>query len=113
MPGFRVYPCRLSYLAVEKFRIVVETRRKRPRIVRNRCVPVCGYRAGHFGLGLAQLQAQIRFETEDSRPDPYKFSGPFQLSRVEAHQNSMLETVLWDSILSHQNDEICVERRHW
>ncbi len=33
-------------------------------------MPVCGYRAGSFGLGLAQLSAQIRFEIEDFRPDP-------------------------------------------
>ncbi len=46
---------RLSYLTVNKFRIVVETRLNRLRIVRNRCVPVCGYRAGYFKLGLAQL----------------------------------------------------------
>ena len=66
---------RLSYLTVYKFRIVVETRRNRPRIVRTRCVTVCGYRAGYCGLGLAQLSAQIWFEIEDFRPDPYKFSG--------------------------------------
>ncbi len=30
----------------------------------------CGYLAGYFGLGLAKLWAQIRFESEDSRPDP-------------------------------------------
>ncbi len=46
----------LIYLTVCKFRIVVETRGNRARIVRNRCVPVCEYRAGYFGLGLAQLQ---------------------------------------------------------
>ena len=51
---------RLSYLTVQKFRTVVETRRNRPRIVRTRCVPVCGHRAVYFGLGLALLQAQIR-----------------------------------------------------
>ncbi len=34
------------------------TRRDWPRIGRNRCVPVCGYRAGNFGFGLAQLWAQ-------------------------------------------------------
>ncbi len=45
----------LSYLTVEKFRIVVETRRNRFRIVWNRWVPLCGRRAGYFGLGLAQL----------------------------------------------------------
>ncbi len=38
----------------KKFRIVVETPGNRPRIVRNRRLPVCGYRAGYFGLGLAQ-----------------------------------------------------------
>ncbi len=54
----------------KQFRIVVETRGSRPRIVQNRCVLVRGYRAGYFGLGLAQLVAQIRFEIEDSRPDP-------------------------------------------
>ncbi len=61
---------RQSYLAVYKFRIVVETRRNRPKIVRNRCVPLCGYHAGYFGLGLASLSAQIRLEIEDFRPDP-------------------------------------------
>ncbi len=45
-------------------------------------MPVCGHRAGYVGLGLAQLEAQIRFDIEDSRPDPLKFSGPFQLSRA-------------------------------
>ncbi len=45
-----------------KVRIIVETRRDRPRIVRNRCVPVCGYRAGYFGLGLrARLPEAISF----------------------------------------------------
>ncbi len=44
---------RLSYLKVYKFRIVVETLRYRARIVRTRCVPVCGHRAGYFGRGLA------------------------------------------------------------
>ncbi len=52
------------------FRIVVETHRNPPRIDRNRCVPVGGYRAGYFRLGLAQLLAQIRFEIEDFWPDP-------------------------------------------
>ncbi len=33
-------PARLSYLTVETFRIVVETHRIRPRIVRDRCVPL-------------------------------------------------------------------------
>ena len=38
-----------------KCRIIVETRRNRAKIVRNRCAPVCGYRARYFGLGSAQL----------------------------------------------------------
>ncbi len=46
---------RLSYLTVNKFRTVVETRRNRARIVRNRCVPVCGHRAVYFGLGFVPL----------------------------------------------------------
>ena len=50
---------RLSYLTVYKFRIVVETRRNRPRMFRDRWVPVCGYSAGYLGLGLAQL-GQLR-----------------------------------------------------
>ncbi len=37
------------------FRIVVETRRNRPRVVRNRCVPVCAHRSKYVELGLAQL----------------------------------------------------------
>ncbi len=48
----------------EKMQIAVETRRNRVIIVMNRCVPVCGCRAGEFGSDLAQLQAQIRFEIE-------------------------------------------------
>ncbi len=47
--------CRLSYLTVYKFRIVVEARRKRARIVRNLCAPVCGHRSWSFGRGSAQL----------------------------------------------------------
>jgi hypothetical protein len=65
-----------------KVRLVVETRRNRPRIVRNRCVPVCGHRAGYSGLGLAQLGAPIRVAIEELRPDPQKLSRPFKLSRV-------------------------------
>jgi hypothetical protein len=42
---------RLSYPTVSKFRIVQETRRNRAIIVRNRCVPVSGYRARYYGLG--------------------------------------------------------------
>ncbi len=48
----------------------IQTRRNRPIIVRTRCLPVSGDRAGYFGLGLAQLQAQIRFKIGDFRPDP-------------------------------------------
>jgi hypothetical protein len=59
---------RHSVETVVRFRIVVETRPNRPRIVRNRSVPVGVYSAGYFGLGLAQLWAQIRFEIEESRP---------------------------------------------
>ncbi len=45
-------------------------------------MPVRGYRAVYLGLGLAQLEAPIRFEIEDSRPDPSKVSGPFSISRL-------------------------------
>ena len=65
--------CRLTYLTVQKFRVVVETRRNRAIIVRNRCVPVCGHRARYLGLGVAHLQAQLWFEIEDSRLDPSVF----------------------------------------
>ncbi len=61
---------RLSYLTCGKFRIVVETRRHRHIIVRNRYVTVCGGRAGYLGLGAAQLWAQVRLEIEDFRLDP-------------------------------------------
>ncbi len=62
---------------------------KSAQIVRNRCVSVCGYRAGYVGLDLAQLEAQIRFEIEDCRPDPDRFSGPCQLGRGEdLHRDS-------------------------
>ncbi len=67
---FRKSYARLSYLTVYKLRTVAETRRNRSRFVRNRRVPVCGCRARYVGLGLAQLQAQIRLELEDFRPDP-------------------------------------------
>ncbi len=43
------------HITDSKFRIVVETHRNRPRIARNRCVPICGHRAGFVGRGLAQL----------------------------------------------------------
>ncbi len=33
-------------------------------------------------LGIVSFAAQIRPELENLRPDPYKFSGPFQLSRT-------------------------------
>ncbi len=71
-----------AYLTLDKFRIIVETRRNRARIGRTRCVPVCGYRAGYAGLGLAYFQAQIWPEIEDFRPDPLKLSRPFCLRRV-------------------------------
>jgi hypothetical protein len=61
---------RLSYLTVNKFRMAVEARPNRARIVRNRCAPVCGHRAVYFALGLAPFKAQIRLEIEDFRPDP-------------------------------------------
>ncbi len=46
---------RLSYVTVTNYRIVRGTRRNRVRIVRNRRMPFCGHRAGHFlaWLGLA------------------------------------------------------------
>ncbi len=46
---------RLSYLTVETFRIVVETE---PKSAQNRSESLCAalsYRAGYFGLGLAQF----------------------------------------------------------
>ncbi len=43
-----------------KVRLVVETRRKRHRNVRNRRVPVSGCRAGYFGLGLALSPNPVR-----------------------------------------------------
>ncbi len=39
-------------------------------LVADRCAPVCGYRAGYLGAGLAQLWARIRLEIEDFLPDP-------------------------------------------
>ncbi len=45
------------------------------KIVRNRCEPVCGYRAGYLVLGLAPLEVQIWFEIKDFRLDPLKFFG--------------------------------------
>ncbi len=57
------------WVTVEKFRIVVETFRNRTNIARARCVPVCGYRVGYVGLGLAKLEAEIWLDIEDLRPD--------------------------------------------
>ncbi len=42
-------------------RIFVETRRNRPSVARNRCVPVCGHRSGHFWRGFVRLGGRLRF----------------------------------------------------
>ncbi len=68
---------RLSYLTIFVFRIVVETRRDRPRIARNRCVPVRGYRAGYFGLGLASFRSNPGSKSKISGRILNSFRGPF------------------------------------
>jgi hypothetical protein len=50
---------RLSYLAVYKLWIVVETPSNRSEIYRNRSVPVCGHRPGLFGLVSSGLEAEL------------------------------------------------------
>jgi hypothetical protein len=89
--GFRaVSVTRLSYLSVYKFRIVIETRRNRPRIVRNRCVPVCGHRAGYFGLGFAELSAQTRLGIEDFGRILQSVRGPFSSAEVAVFPSVVL-----------------------
>ncbi len=45
-------------------------------------MPVRGYRAIYLGLGLVKLEAQIRFEIDDFRPDPYPIWGPFSSAEL-------------------------------
>ncbi len=59
-----------SLTVLDRCRPVSKPAENRPSIVWNRCAPVCGYRAGYFGLGFASFQAQIRAEIEDFWLDP-------------------------------------------
>ncbi len=52
---------------------VLDRRRNTPISSKNRSASLCDgllVRGGQFGLGLAQLEARIRLEIEDSHPDP-------------------------------------------
>ena len=62
---------------------------KHAKSVQNRCVPICGDRAGCFGLGLAQPWANIRFEIEDFRPDLSKFPRPFSSAEETTFRGSI------------------------
>ncbi len=53
--------------SAELSRIVVATSQNRPNIDRNRFVPVCGHRPGHFGIGFVRFLG--RFGSNDFRPD--------------------------------------------
>ncbi len=67
---FEVPRTRLSYLAVSKFWIVVETPRNRSDIDRNRFEPVCGHRPGPLWLGFVRFVGRFGFQLDDFRPDP-------------------------------------------
>jgi hypothetical protein len=53
----------------KKLWIVVETPRNRSEINRNRFVPVCGLRPGHFGLDVVWFWGRIRSQIGDFPPD--------------------------------------------
>ncbi len=63
---------RLSYLAVNKFWIVVETPLNRSEIERTRFGPICGHHPGHFGLGLVRFGGRFGAGLESFGPH----SGP-------------------------------------
>ena len=67
----------LSYLAVSKFWIVVETPSSRSEIDRNLFVPVCGHRPGRFLFGCVWFGAELGPKIDDFWPDSQKLSGPF------------------------------------
>ena len=67
--GTNLYSAELFH-CLFKNRIVVEAHRNRPIILRSRCVPVCGYRAGYFGFGLAQLSPALSPNPARSRRFP-------------------------------------------
>jgi hypothetical protein len=67
---------RLSYLAVEKFWIVVETPRNRSKIDRDVFVPVCGHRPGHFWLGIVRFGADLGPKSKNFGQIPKSFRGP-------------------------------------
>ncbi len=46
-------------------------------------MPVCGHRSGYFWLGFVQFGDRFGSQIDESRLDSKKFSGPFQLSRVD------------------------------
>ncbi len=59
------------------------TPRNRPRIVRNLCVPVCGYRAGYFGLGWPSFRLNSGSKSKISgRILSKSFPGPFSSAKV-------------------------------
>ncbi len=66
-----------------KFRMDVETRRNRARIVRNRCVPVCGHCAGYFGLGLASPWPDSGSKSKISDRILKMVRGPFSSAEVD------------------------------
>jgi hypothetical protein len=51
---------------------MVETPRNRTEIDRNRFVPICGHRPGHFGLGFVWLGGRFEPQIGDFRPDSLK-----------------------------------------
>lgn len=65
---------RLSYLKVQKFRVVVGTPKPEQSPPESLCPTASWHCAGYFGFGLASLEDQIRFGIEDARPDNDTFS---------------------------------------
>ncbi len=77
-------PPRLSHLTKNKNGIVVETRRNRPRIVRNRFVPVCGYRAGYLGLVWPSFRPTPGSKSMIPGRILKSFRGPFSSAEIGA-----------------------------
>ncbi len=67
---------------------VAGRRRNTPKSAQNRCVPVCGYRAGYFGFGPALCPHSVR-----NRRFPagsLKCSGSFWLGREEHREQTWM-----------------------
>jgi hypothetical protein len=57
-------PARLSYLTVSKLWIVAETPRNLSEVDRNRFVPGCGHRTGHYWLGSVRSGGRFGLQSD-------------------------------------------------